>query len=214
MIRRTMRKLAVLLGLAALACGSGNGSSSPASGTVGGSAFTPAEVVAASAGPASCALAGFGAAQVAGVAVRFATFTGTCADLTAPTCRSHRSSRSVTILVARAATSSASAAITPGTYNVVKGATQFTINISGAAELAVGSSATTDAQCAETGSAAQGSLRLDQVSASIVSGHVDVTFDDGGKLQGDFAASVCPFPPDACTIATAQALCTGTPVCL
>ena len=48
MIRRTMRKLAGLFTLAALACGSGTGSSAPASGTVGGAAFTPAEVVASS----------------------------------------------------------------------------------------------------------------------------------------------------------------------
>jgi hypothetical protein len=210
-----MRKLAVFLtvGVTGFACGNGAGSSAPASGTVGGAAFSPAEVVAASAGPAPCTVSGFGTGQVAAVGIRFATFTGSCADLTAATCRSHRSSRSVTVLVARAGTSAASAAITAGTYAVVKGATQFTITTSGAAELAVGSSTTTDAQCADTTSAAQGSLRLDQVSATLVSGHVDVTFDDGGKLQGDFVASVCPFPPDVCTVATAQAICSGAPVC-
>ena len=212
MIGRTMRKLAVLLGIAALACGSGAGSSAPVSGTVGGAPFSPADVVAASAAPGTCTFGNLPSVPVAGMAVRFATFTGTCADLTAATCRSHRSSRSVTIVVARAALSAANPAITPGTYAVLKG-TQLTIGPGGSAELAVGSSTTTDAQCADTTSAAQGSLRLDQVSTSIISGHVDVTFDDGGKLQGDFVAAVCPFAPNVCTIAAQQALCTGTPVC-
>lgn len=205
-----MRKLAVLLALAGAACGSGrgSGSSSPVSGTVGGTGFTPAEIVAALMDPAPCPVTSLGTVEVGALGIRFATFTGTCGDLTHSTCVSHRSSRSVTLVVARAATGTASANVGPGTYAVAD-TRQFTIGTSGALELALGDSTTTDAQCADTTSAATGSLRIDQVSASQVTGHVDVNFADGGKLQGDFIASRCPFVPATCAVVAAGAICSG-----
>ncbi len=208
-----MRKLAVLLALTGAACGGSASNQQGVTGTVGGTSFSPAETVAAQTGPAACPVAGLPAADFGALAVRFATFTGTCGDLTAPTCRSHKSSRSVTLIVARAATSAGAATVGPGTYAIAD-TNQFTIGASGAFELAFGSSTTADANCAETPSAATGSLRLDQVSASLVTGHVDVTFADGGKLQGNFIASMCPFSPDACTVAAAHEICSGAAVCL
>lgn len=206
-----MRKLVVLLTLAGAACGGGGGgggSTGSASGTVGGTAFSAAETVAALMDPAPCPVTSLGTVEVGALGIRFATFTGTCGDLTHSTCVSHRSSRSVTLTVARAATGTASANIGPGTYAVAD-TDQFTIGTSGALELALGNATTTDAQCADTTSAATGSLRIDQVSASQVTGHVDVSFADGGKLQGDFIASRCPFVPATCTVVAAGAICSG-----
>ena len=48
-----------------------------------------------------------------------------------------------------------------------------------------------------------------------MTGHVNVTFSDGGKLEGDFTADVCSgATPDICGLATAGAFCQGTPVCV
>ncbi len=213
-----MRRVIVLFGLAGVACGSNSASSGGVSGTVGGTAFVPSEIVAARAEPGPCVVpGGLPAGDVAAVAIRFATFSGSCADLVASQCASHRNSRSVTLIVARAAVPPASAAVGPATYTVVANPGSFSLSLGGTAELAIGNSTSTDAACADSSSTATGSVRLDEVSASRVAGHVDVSFEDGGKLQGDFSALVCPAAPDACTVAkalvAAQAICTGPPAC-
>jgi hypothetical protein len=53
------------------------------------------------------------------------------------------------------------------------------------------------------------------VNATRVAGHLNVTFQDGSAVQGDFSADACPgVNPDICGLATAGALCQGAPACV
>lgn len=211
-MRKLLAGVGVGVAVVLAGCGSSSSSGSPVSGTIAGSAFTPAEVSAVVPGQTSCVVTGTSPTPVSALAIRLATFTGVCADFAAPTCVNHRGSRDVTLIVARLG----GALVGPATYDVVLDpVTGAKIIGSGGLEVALALSSRVDdsAGCQVTTSKASGTLRLDEVGGSAVKGHVDVTFQDGGKLTGDFTAAVCGAAPDVCALAAAQATCTGGPVC-
>lgn len=211
-----MRKLFIPFFLGMAACGGGSSSSSSGgpSGTVAGHSFSSAEVVAVQVGATACNLPGVPfSIQATALAIGLASYTGQCSDLSTPFCTVHRSAENVTLVIANAAPFGAPAAIGPGTYAL---SGDFTPNISASPTLAAAAGVATDASCvATTATPAGGStVRIDSVSATRVTGHLDVTFSDGGRLQGDFSAPVCAgVTPDICAVAQSQGACSTTPQC-
>jgi hypothetical protein len=210
-----MRKLVAALGVVALACGSSSsGGSSNPSGTVGGKAFTTTEAVAYQStgnatSPCTLTLIGLQLQVVMTVlGLEFSSATGSCADLTSSTCSTAASSRAVRLAVARAAIvgpggTAPTTTITPGTYTLTSDASNLQLpSIGTVSTLAVGGSTDASDACHVTSSTASGTLQISSITSTQVNGRVDLTFTDGGKLQGDFTASTCSqAAPDACQIA-------------
>lgn len=205
-----MRKLLVVAASAFLAaCGSSssssNGSSGPVTGTVGGRAFTPTAIAAIDAESAtSCTIPSvltFGAHAIE-LALTSYGETEACTDLTTDRCATHASAQAVTVFVAKVnlAPPYTAPALGPGTYPV----TPITGSMAGATSInvAYAEAAAPDPQCAGTAHpVTSGSIRLDQVTGP-VTGFMDLTFDDGSKLKGDFSAPRCAgSPPDVCMVA-------------
>jgi len=217
-----MRKLLVVVAaLAAAACGGGGGTatSNPAKGTIGGVAFSPVDVAALSLGPKACNLGAFGNINAAGVAIQFASTANVCADLVSATCVAHANSQGVTVFIANAPFSG-DATLTKGVYNVV--ADTSSALTSAGFKGAFAESHDLGAACApkSTSTRATGTVELTEASATRFAGHVNITFDDGSKLAGDFSAPTCAgSTADICQIALTAAqgggtsLCSGGPTC-
>jgi len=221
-----MRRCLVGIAWVALtACGGGGGSSStPVSGTIGGQAFTPAEVSAVIAGPETCTVLSQTVA-VKAFAVRLASFTGTCTDLASdPLCKLEASSRSVTVVFADIGVAAVGPALGAGTFDVdpnpanaqavTSGPLTGTLYASFAASVA-----TTD-QCpvGTVGQVAKGTLKVTSVDATKIAGTMDLTFGTvdqsfnftpgTDKLKGDFTATVCTGTVgDLCSLATTGGQC-------
>jgi hypothetical protein len=222
-----MRKLIVLSALA-LACGDGDGgSSSGLSGTVAGRPLAVTEVRAIRAGtgttPCSLPVPGGGGATVdfgvSALAIEIASYANACADYATSQCTLHANAQSVTILLAKLDPTGAAPALAPGNYTVQSSPSVAIPDGSGHLTVAFAQALGTDAApaCAGIPSPAVqgGTLRLDAVSGTPVTGHLELTFQDGSAVCGDFSAEVCPgTAPDICQIAQAQALCTPPPVCV
>lgn len=222
-----MRKLhlvsASLLSVLALACGgSSGGGGGGLGGTVGGRSFTPVEVraIPAGTGTTPCSVPLGGATVAVGVkalALQVTSYADACGDFASTQCKFHQGAQAVTILFAKLNPLGFEPDLRPGTFTITSSPTQVTSpDGSGFLTVAFAQALATDATCLGTPSRAVqgGTLRLDQVSGTIT-GHVSVTFQDGGSLQGDFSAPVCPGPgPDVCDLATAEALCTLPPLCV
>ncbi len=221
-----MRKLvlvsASLLSVLVLACGGGSsGGGGGLSGKVGGRSFSPVEVRAIPAGTGTmpCAVPLGGATVAVGVkalALQVTSYADACGDFASTQCRFHQGSQAVTILFAKLNPLGTEPELKAGTYKVTSDPTQVDPDGTGLLTVAFAQALATDATCLGTPSRAVqgGTLRLDQVSGTIT-GHVSVTFQDGGSLEGDFSAPVCPGPgPDVCDLATAEALCTLPPTCV
>ncbi len=209
-----MRKLWIIAMLAATGCGgSSSSSSSGPSGTIAGRSFSSAEVVAVAAGPTPCSIPGVPTTlQVSALAIGLASYTGLCGDFSSPFCTFHRSAQDVTVVLANAAL--VGTPVAPGTYTVNPSFTPVvgpgSLSVVGAASVG------TDTACAPTTAtpSSGSSIRIDSVSAATVTGHVDITFSDGGRLQGDFSAPVCAgVTPDICALAQSQGTCSTTPQC-
>jgi hypothetical protein len=210
-----MRKVVAAMAVMALACGSSsNGGTSNPSGTVAGKAFTTTEAVAYQAtgnatSPCTLTLSGFQLQVVMTVlGLEFSSTTGSCADLTSSTCSTAASSRAVRLAVTRAAivgqgVTAPTTTITPGTYTLTADASNLPpLSIGSVSTLAAGGSTDASDACHVMSSTASGTLQITAITSTQVKGHVDVTFTDGGKLQGDFTASMCSqAAPDACQIA-------------
>lgn len=200
-----MRKLFIATLLVASGCGSSS-SSKPVSGTISGQPFTPTEVSAVTAGPASCTQPVSFEAKA--FAVRMASFTGVCTDLTAdPLCKLQASARTVTVVFADVGATSAPTlgagtfAVNPNPANAV---IQTSGPLAGTLVAAFAMSVTTGADCS-TGTeeeVAKGTLRVDSVNGTTITGSVDLTFGQydavhdvftpgTDTLKGDFTATVC-----------------------
>lgn len=220
-----MRKLilvpASVISALVLACGSDSNGGGGLSGTVGGRSFSPVEVRAIPAGTGStpCAVPLGGATVSVGVkalALEVTSYADACGDFASTQCKFHQGAQVVTILLAKLNPLGTEPELRAGTYTVTSDPTQVSPDGTGLLTVAYAQALATDATCLGTPSRAVqgGTLRLDQVSGPIT-GHVSVTFQDGGSLQGDFSAAVCPGPsPDVCDLATAEALCTLPPLCV
>lgn len=205
-----MRKLLVVTAASAFlaACGSSSSSSSsttPVSGTVGGRAFTPAAIAAIDAESAtSCTIPGpvsFGAHAIELTLTSYGQ-AAACSDLLGDFCATHASAQAVTVFVAKVnlAPPYGAPGVEPGTYPV----TPITGSMSGMTgmNVAYAEAAAPDPSCAGTAHpVTAGSIRLDQVTGP-VTGHLDLTFDDGSRIKGDFSAAKCAgSPPDVCMVA-------------
>ncbi len=213
-----MRKLVLAAAVAVMACGSSSSSSSSATGTIGGSPFSPAETAAFYVAPVTCSLPAVGDKALTAVGVAFNSTTGTCNDVVQ--CVTHRNSREVMVVIAKfPVIGSGQPVITTGDYAV--GASMSTPQIGadgmGTVAFATATSTANDATCTPTvhtpSTAASSTIHLGEVSASRIAGTVDLTFDDGGTLSGSFSVTPCGSTPDVCTLAQAGGLCQGLPAC-
>lgn len=231
-----MRELVAAAALLALACGgtsnggaaataskpiwSTDGSASTGDGgaatdggatTDGGVAGTAFDSIAAVA-VQDCAISQGGPqVRAAAVAIEFSAGTGTCGALASKTCDTAKASKAVRILVARGALASQVSQVTvgPGTYTLASQSSGALSAASPGAILTVAAGGAIDATdaCSVTSTLATGTVRIDGITSSAVTGHVDLTAG-GGQLQGDFTAPICqglPAPPDLCATANAFA---------
>jgi hypothetical protein len=206
------------------ACGGGSSSSgNPVSGTIGGQPFTPAEVSAVLAGPATCSVASQ-TVNVKAFAVRLASFTGICADLQSdPLCRLRASAQSVTVVLADVGAVSSPTlgtgtfTVDPNPANVMPGSGALT----GTLVASFGTLVTTTASCplGTEAQVAKGTLTVTGVSSTTITGSLDLTFGtlQGGTftpgadtLKGDFTATVCGnLLTDLCSLATTGGECSS-----
>lgn len=221
-----MKKL-VLVSAFVIACGGGSSSNGggPLSGTIGGRAFTPVEVKAiiTSATADPCTVPQIGAAGIRGMAIEATSYAGACGDYTSATCQVHASAQSVTVIFALLDPSGAVPQIRPGTFPIRSSFTQIDVdNSTGsllwrvvyAQSLATGPATPAPGCAGSPATAVSGTLRVDQVTGSAVTGYLTVTFEDGSSAQGDFTAPLCPTAPDVCTLATEQQFCTPPTACV
>ncbi len=217
-----MRKL-LLVSAFLVACGSSskNSSGPPVSGTIGGHAFSPADVQAIQAGTGStpCPVPLGNTTVNVGIkalAILLTSYPNSCGDFATAQCKLHQNAQSVTIIFARLNPLGTEPPLAPGTFTVNDSPATVTPDGSGMLVVAFAQALSTNATCVGTPSSSikGGTLRLDQVTGPIT-GHVDVTFADGSTLSGDFSAPICPgVSPDVCSLATTQQLCTLPPACV
>jgi len=220
-----------LVGVAAVsmmaACGGGGGGSSEGavSGTIGGQAFTPTETRAVIAGPSNCTVQST-PVNVKAFALRFASFTGVCTALASdPLCELTHSAQTVSVVFADVGVGGVSPTLGAGTFTLTSDPTSLTgaeahTNPSdplvGTLSIAFGGAVVTGASCqmATAPQAAQGTLTVKSVTASEITGSVDLTFGTGtDMLKGDFAAALCSPITDVCPLAETGGTCSGTPTC-
>lgn len=142
--------------------------------------------------------------RTAAVAIEFSAGTGTCGALASKTCDTAKASQAVRILVARGALASQASQVTvgPGTYTLTDKASGALAAAGPGAILDVAAAGAIDATdaCSVTSTLATGTLRIDGITSSAVTGHVDLKAG-GGQLQGDFTAPICQGVPDLCALA-------------
>ncbi len=224
-----MRKLLILVSALAAACGGGSsksGGTTPVSGTISGATFTPADVKALAvqtAGATTCTVTAGGGGSLtfaaSGLAIELTSYPNACGDFASATCAFHKNAVTVTVLLAMLDTLPpyAAPAIPAGSYPI--NASTTTINPDGSVVFA---QATPTNDTCGGGNPTQlksqsGTLRIDSITASEVTGHLAVTLQGGaGTLSGDFTAPLCGASVDVCTLvtnATAAAL-SGQPTML
>ncbi|HUK66322.1 MAG TPA: hypothetical protein VLV17_05795 [Anaeromyxobacteraceae bacterium] len=223
------------IALAMVACGSSNSSSPTVKGTIGGAAFTAADVEAIYVAPKTCTITSpqiNGNVTVAGLVLAFSTTTGLCTDLNTDlagkTCVAHANSAGVQLFLADVGITAAggTASITTGiNYAVISNPADVQVGTSFADAFGYSSRLGPAPTCAPSSTSpvtATGTILLTAMSPNQqISGHVNVTFSDGGSLDSDFTAAACASSLDICAVANAAvanlgapiSLCTGTPTC-
>jgi len=188
------RRASVLLFISLAACGSGN--SAPLFG-----GFTPSSGAAVILAPATCSnIAFIGPAAMSGILIDLMSGADACNVLTqAKQCGTGSGS---TTLLAGAFSGvvggSTVAAAGPGTYPWLANPP------TGAFQASTTTAAQVDAVCTSAaGSPAQmtgGSIVISTVTASTVSGSMDVHFDNGQAYAHPFDVTVCPVSIDICSL--------------
>jgi len=215
------------LSLLALACGKDQKSPGLA-GTVGGKGFAPMDVraVLADSGSGTCALPLFSSTTVdvyvSGLIVVLTSWADACADYASPSCVFHANGQTITLVVARLGLSGSVSSAPPiqaRTYTLGPDASYLNGDGSGlyVSAFADATSFGGAPTCDPTTSPAVlgGTLTLSTVASSGVAGHVEVSFQDGGSLSGDFSAEACPgLAPDICQLAETQSFCTLPATCV
>jgi hypothetical protein len=188
----------------------------PLSGTVLGRPFTSADATALVLPPSSCDLYGLGVpVSTTGLVIGFGSFQGLCSVATQTKfCdgggKANATIVTVEILRINVADKTATP-VRPGTYTIF--ATPHPAGDLEHEQVVDAYAERTDATCGgQPLPAASGTVRIDAVGAS-VTGAVDLTFPDGGKLTGPFSAPACGFRTDVCTVLEGRD-CTGAPVCV
>jgi len=219
MVRPLAAATAAALFLAA--CGDSNTSASalttPFAGTIMGQPFTPAgETALVLSQPSTCTYSGT-TATATGIALGFSTSTGLCPFVKQyGSCTNRANATTVSLLVLRAnvsGTGTSPGPVQPGTYAVFTGALPAIDGQGNVAVAVADITKTGDAPtCTEPSnipSPTGGTVRIDAISSTHVTGSADVTFSDGSRVAGSFDVPTCDFATDVCTALT----CT-TPACV
>ncbi len=208
MLRPLATATAAALVLAA--CGDSNNTPAPSpatlfAGTIMGTPFTPAEATAlVLSTEATCTYSGI-TATATGIAFGFSTSTGLCKFIQDNgTCTNRANATTVSILVVRANTAVGGhpGPVQPGTYAVYTGVGLPGTDGQGNLIFAVADiTKTIDASCTEptTPSAVSGTVRIDTIDSTHVTGSANITFSDGTThVAGSFDVPTCAFATDVC----------------
>jgi hypothetical protein len=193
-----MRRVLITIAAAALvACGGSSGSSGSNgsnSVTVTGSITGALASTTGISTSGSCSIGGT-TASLAVAGINFSTATGVCQA--AQQGRDVAGATAVFIAVIKGNASGQSVAVAPGTYTITsnpqpdaQGNITFAtagVSRSGSTQNSSGSGCSTAAES----SATSGTITISSITSSSIAGSVDVTLDNGGKVQGSFDASVC-----------------------
>lgn len=180
-------------------------------GTVLGQPFTSVDGGALVLTPGRCAFGSFQAVST-GLLLGFGDFGGVCNLVTTTQgCGVKANATVVTAVVVRAnAVGGTAPPIGPGTYQVTS--TSAAPDAQGNVSFVQAVVARTNATCGDTSGnpvATGGSVRIDSVDASRVTGFADLTFEgSGGRVSGAFSVSRCGLEPDVCTVLSGGS-CTG-----
>jgi hypothetical protein len=172
------------------------------SGTVLGQPFTPVEGSALVLGQATCDFDPV-QASATGLLLGFGSFQGLCSLVTSSQgCGTKANGTIVTALLVRANVAGGIAPpVVAGSYTVA--ATIPNPDAQGNVVFAQGLFTRNDATCRETAgtpTATSGTIRIDSITGSRVTGNVDLTFEDGSKVAGAFDVARCGFQIDVCTV--------------
>ena len=187
-----MNRAALALIVSLAACGSGNDP------LFGG--FTPTSGAAVILAPGNCNIAFVGQTALSGILVELTSRADACAVLTqAKQCGTGASS---TAILAGAFSgipgASTVAPADPGTYPWLANPPTSSFKTS------IASAAKVDATCtAPSGSLVQmsgGGITISAISASKVTGSMDLRFDNGQGYKGSFDVAVCPVSIDICSV--------------
>jgi hypothetical protein len=158
---------------------------------------------------------------ITGLKIDIASYTAVCDDYATEQCTAHANAQTVMLLLAKLSPPPGpldAQPILPGTYEVQASPTTVMPDGTGLLNVAYAQALATDATCggAPSPSVRGGTIRLDQVTSTLVSGRVDVAFSDGSRVVGDFSAPMCGGVAfDVCEIAATQKFCddTSPPLC-
>ena len=215
------RMLASAVALALAACGGGGGGgggggpTGPVSGTVGGTAFTPAEGGALVVPPTDCTVTGTGTVHVSGLIIGFGSFTGLCAYAQAAHfCDEKASATLIGLQLMKGGLVQAQAPVGPGTYPITTAAP--VPDASGNFGVNGGSVTVTGAACtpSTTSDAASGSITIAAVDSTRVQGNLSVGFGAGNSIAGAFDLPLCAYTPDICALLNGTTCGGGSPGCI
>ncbi len=215
----TKLMLAILGSVVLAACGGGGGGgggpSGPVTGTVGGTAFTPAEGGALVIPPTTCTITGVGTVNVSGLILGFASFTGLCGYAQAAHfCDNKASATVVGLEIVKAGLSQAQGPVGPGAYPIT--VSTPLPDASGNLVVTGGSITVTGAACALVSNpdASSGSISISAVDASRVQGSLSVGFGTGNAIAGTFDLPLCVYTPDICALLNDTTCGGGVPGCI
>lgn len=225
-----MRRAVILVvTAAAVACGGSSNSKDNhgPSGTIGSRPFAAVEArsVTAASGATACTVPnplGSGNVQVGikGLKIDLTSYANVCGDYATAQCKLHADAQSVTIVFAKLnpAPPFGAPAFAPGSYTIQPSPTIALPDGTGLLTVAYAQALRTGAACADAAPSPAvqgGTLRIDQVSDTVVTGGVNITFQDGSTVAGDFSAPACPgVALDVCQLAATQSFCSLPPACL
>jgi hypothetical protein len=191
-----MKRVLVVAVLALLAA---CGSSSHAEPQLFGG-FTPVDGTAVIFDPTTCDIPFVGTTSASALAMEFTSFAGTCDFVTTTNlCGSKANSTFLAALAIGGVVGSGTAApFAPGTYPFLS------TPPTGAFQACTASAARTDASCSAGAGAspdmAGGRIVVTTVTATRVTGSLDLRFDDGSTYQRPFDLALCPVTADLCSL--------------
>ncbi len=190
-----MNRVSAMLFVSLVACGSGG--SGPA--LFGG--FSPTSGAAVILAPATCNNIPFvGSTAVSGILVELTSGADACNVLTqAKQCGTGSGSRTLlAVALSGVVGGSTVGPAGPGTYPWLASPP------SGAFSTSIGRAAQVDALCTSLAGSptdvSGGSIAVSTVTASAVTGSMDLRFEDGQTYQGPFDVPVCPVTIDICSL--------------